>query len=305
MPIKINEKEYNRLFNEEIDNKTSWKFESNLYVNSFINDVFEENKFLYAIIFDEKYDILKNNSNNRFLNELRNYFDHFYSVSFKQSVSRIEHPETITGIMNFSDIKWNEIIHIINNLPEGWEIFIINPVLMRYDKIIGLFLTPEYADDIFIDECNSFIKLKTGYPIFLEYTNEKFVPEILFDKPELTLECYVEEMKKYGKNKGLDKLLDFWVNNDCISVYSFEYNFKDYKNNLPFSVWHDIDLKEIKSYIPFELVHEETDETLGPFHKFTLDKSFKLADTNNGVLQLNDSQIEDLIEGKYDFKLTQ
>lgn len=207
--------------------------------------------------------------------------------------------------MDFPYIEWNTISRIITKLPDGWEIFIINPILMRYDKSIGLFLTPKYADDIFIDECNSFIQLKTGYPLFLKYSKKEFVPKILFKKPELTLESYVEEMKKYGKNKGLDKLLDFWANNDCVKVYSFEYSFKDYKDNLPFSVWHDINFKEIKSYTQFNLVHEETGEILGPFHKFILDKSFKLADTNNGVLKLSDSQINDLIEGKYDFKFAQ
>ena len=303
MPIEINENEYNRLFNEEIDNETSWKFKSNLYVNSFINDIFEENKFLYTIIFDEEYDILKNN---RFLDELGKYFDHFYAVSLKENVSRIEQPEVITGIMDFPYIEWNTINQFINKLPKGWKLFIINPILMHYaESSVGLFLTPKYADDLFINECNSFIKIKTGYPLFLEYTTKENVPEIHFNKPELTLENYVKSMKKYGKNKGLSKLLDFWVNNDCVKVHSFEYSFKDYQENLPYSVWHDINFKEIKSATPFKLVHEETGETLGPFHKFTLDKSFKLADTNNGVLQLNDSQIEDLIEGKYDFKLTQ
>ena len=303
MPIEINENEYNRLFYEEIDNETSWKFKSNLYVNSFINDIFEENKFLYTIIFDEEYDILKNN---RFLDELGKYFDHFYAVSLKENVSRIEQPEVITGIMDFPYIEWNTINQFINKLPKGWKLFIINPILMHYaESSVGLFLTPKYADDLFINECNSFIKIKTGYPLFLEYTTKENVPEIHFNKPELTLENYVKSMKKYGKNKGLSKLLDFWVNNDCVKVHSFEYSFKDYQENLPYSVWHDINFKEIKSATPFKLVHEETGETLGPFHKFTLDKSFKLADTNNGVLQLNDSQIEDLIEGKYDFKLLQ
>ena len=304
MPIKINENEYNRLFNEKIGNETSWKFRNNLYVNSFINDIFEENKFLYAIIFDEEYDILKNNSDNKFLDGLGKYFDHFYAVSLKENVSRIEQPEVITGIMDFPYIEWNSINPFINKLPDGWKIFIINPILMRYEKnTVGLFLTPKYADDLFIDDCNSFIKLKTGYPLFLEYTTKENVPEILFHKPELTLESYVEDMKKYGKNKGLSKLLDFWADNDCVKVRSFEYSFRDYLENLPFSVWNSIDLKEIKSYVPFELVHEETGEILGPFNKFNLDKSFKLADTNNGVMQLNDSQIEDLIEGNYDFKL--
>ena len=118
MLTEINENEYNKLFNEKIDNETSWKFKSNLYVNSVINDVFEENKFLHAIIFDSEY--------------------------------------------------------------------------------------------------NSFIKLKTGYPLFLKYTDKESVPEIQFDKPVLTLESYVEEMKKYGKNESMSKLLDFCVNNGNI-----------------------------------------------------------------------------------------
>ena len=305
MPIEINKNEYNRLFNEKIDNETSWKFKNNLYVNSFINDVFEENKFLHAIVFDSEYDILKNYSNKGFLDGLI-HFDHYYSVSFKENVSRIEQPEVITGIMNFPYIQWSNINEIINELPIEWEILIINPVLMRYAKgSVGLFVTPRYADNLFIDECNSFIKLKTGYPLFLEYSNKEFVPKILFDKPKLTLESYVEDMKKYGKNKGLSKLLDFWANNDCVSVSSFEYGFRDYMDNLPFSVWHDINFKEIKSHTPFELIHAESGEKLGPFHKFALDKSFKLAYTNNGVLKLSDNQINDLIEGKYDFKLLQ
>jgi len=303
MPIEINEKEYKRLFNEKMDNKTSWKFKSNLYVNSFINDFFEENKFLHAIVFDSEYAILKNDSNKGFLDGLVP-FDHYYSVSFKENVSRIEQPEVITGIMNFPYVQWSTINKFISEIPVEWEILIINPILMRYaEGSVGLFVTPRYADDLFIDECNSFIKLKTGYPLFLKYTIKESAPEIHFEKTELTLESYVEDMKKYGKNNGLDKLLDFWVNNDCVSVSSFEHSLRDYMDNLPFSVWHDINFKEIKSHTPFELIHEETGEILGPFYKFTLDKSFKLAYTNNGVLKLTENQINDLIEGKYDFKL--
>ena len=303
MPIEINEIEYNRLFNEKIDNKTSWKFKSDLYVNSFINDVFEENKFLHAIVFDNEYDILKNNSNKGFLDGLIP-FDHYYSVSFKEKVSRIDQPEVITGIMNFPHIPWSTINEIINEIPVEWEILIINPILMRYvEGSVGLFVTPKYANNLFIDECNSFIKLKTGYPLFLEYSNNEFVAKIHFDKPELTLESYVEDMKKYGKNKGLNKLLDFWADNDCVTVASFEYNFKDYKDNIPITIWHNIDFKDIKSTTQFKLIHEDNCEELGPFNRFCLDKSFKLADVDNGILKLTDTQINDLIEGKYNFKL--
>lgn len=308
--LSINEKEYARLFNETMTNQTSWKYKNNLYVNSFINDSFDENKFLHGIVFYSDYDILKNdtykkpNNHGRFLDGVRQYFDHYYTVSFKDNISRIEEPETITGIMNFPYIQWDQIDEFIQNIAKGWVVFVINPILMRYaEGSVGLFLTPEYADNYYINECNSFIKLKTGYPLFLKYTNEDTVEEIHFDKPVLTLESYVEEMKKIGNNEGLSKLLDFWSTNDCVKVSSFEYSFKAYQDNLPFSVWHDINFKEIKSQTPFELIHEETGEVLGPFHKFTLDKSFKLADTNNGVFKLTNNQINDLIDGKYDFKL--
>jgi hypothetical protein len=293
-----------------MDNQTSWKFKDNLYVNSFINDVFDENKFLYGIVFQSEYDILKNdtpqnpNNTGRFMEGLEGYFDHYYAVSFKENVSLIDEPESITGIMNFPYIQWDTIDEFINNIPKGWTAFVINPILMRYaEGSVGLFLTPKYLNNAFIEECNDFTRLKTGYPLFLEYANTENVAEIHYNKPELTLESYVEEMKKYGKNKGLSKLLDFWADNDNVKVASFEYSFKDYMDNLPFSVWRDINFKEIKSITQFELIHEETGETLGPFHKFALDKSFKLADTDEGVLKLTDQQINDLIEGKYDFKL--
>ena len=175
---------------------------------------------------------------------------------------------------------------------------------MRYaEGSIGLFFTPKYGDDHYIKACNDFIKSRTGYSLFLEYTTKDNIKEITYDKPELTLENYVKDMKKYGQNKGLSKLLDFWKENDCVKIDSFENSFNDYKDYLPHRIWHDINFKDIKSTIPFELINEENGEVLGPYNRFCLDKSFKLADVDNGVLELTDSQIDDLIEGNYDFKL--
>ena len=307
----INEKEYKRLFNEKMSNPSTWIFRSNLCVESFINDIFIENKFLFRIVFDEEYNILKNENNQNFDNSKKfiyNYnagdFDHYYAVSFKNNISQIDMPETISGIMNFPYMTWDGVSDFISKVPQGWVVFIINPILMRYDEgSIGIFLTPIFEDNHYMEECNDFIKSRTGYDLFLDYVKRDEVEEIVFNKPDLSLERYVDELKKFGKNKGLSKLLDFWHDNDCVIVESFEYGFNDYKDNLPFSVWHDINFKQIKSIIPFELIHEETCEVLGPFNKFALDKSFKLADTEKGVLQLSDSQINDLIEGKYDFKL--
>lgn len=308
MALQINETEYKRLFDKEMDNPTSWFLRSNLCADSFVNTLFEENMFLWRIVFDEEYDILKNenhlNTNKGIGNLEMSDFDYEYAVTFKKGISQIDAPETISGIMNFPYISWEGINDFISKVPDGWVIFIINPMLMRYaEGSVGLFLTPKYCKNAYIDECNNFVQSKTGYPLFLQYSNNEFVDKIVFDKPELTLENYVKFMKKYGKNRGLSKLLDFWAENDCVRVRSFESTFKDYQDNLPHLIWHDINFKEIKSFQKFNLVHEDTGEVLGPFNKFTLDKSFKLADTDNGVFKLSDNQISDLLEGKYDFTL--
>ena len=303
MMPEINKNEYKRLFNEKIDNQTSWIFKSNLCVNSFINDLFEENKFLYRLFSDSDYTILNHHD---VINYLKNYFDYYYAVSLKNNVSKTDAPEVISGIMDFSHIPWNTIKEIIDKIPGGWVVFIINPILMRYKKeSIGLFFTPKYKDNYYIEECNNFIKSRTGYPLFLEYVEKDTIERIEFDKPELTIEKYVLEMKKYCQNKGLNKLLDFWQYNECVNIDTFEDSFNDFKDNIPYSIWNDINFKDIKSTIPFELIHEETGEVLGPYNRFCLDKSFKLADVNDGVLKLTDSQINDLIEGKYDFKLVE
>lgn len=303
MMPEINKNEYKRLFNEKIDNQTSWIFKSNLCVNSFINDLFEENKFLYRLFSDSDYTILNHHD---VINYLKNYFDYYYAVSLKNNVSKTDAPEVISGIMDFSHIPWNTIKEIIDKIPGGWVVFIINPILMRYKKeSIGLFFTPKYKDNYYIEECNNFIKSRTGYPLFLEYVEKDTIEKIEFDKPELTIEKYVLEMKKYCQNKGLNKLLDFWQYNECVNIDTFEDSFNDFKDNIPYSIWNDINFKDIKSTIPFELIHEETGEVLGPYNRFCLDKSFKLADVNDGVLKLTDSQINDLIEGKYDFKLVE
>ncbi len=303
---RINEKEYKRLYSEEINKQTSWILRSNLCVNLFINDIFEENKFLEMIVFDKEYDILKNDSSKTFTDNIREYFDHKYAVSLRKNVSRIEAPETISGIMNFPYLNWNQVGEFIEKIPDNWTLFIINPILMRYSEgSIGLFFTPKYCDNYYIGEVNKFIQSKTGYPLFLEYAKEDYVKKIIYNKPELSLENYIKEMKAWGKNKGLSKLLDFWKNNDCVEIDSFEDSFNDYKDDIPYLIWHDINLITIESNIPFELIHEENGEILGPYNLFCLDKSFKVADIDNTVLKLNSSQIDDLLEGKYDFKLTE
>ena len=185
--------------------------------------------------------------------------------------------------------------------PNHGQFFILNPILIRYDSTIGLFLTPKYANDYHINECSEFVKLKTWYPLFLKYNSDPEI-KIVYEKPDLSLKNYLNEMKKYA-NGGLSKLLDFWADNDCVSVNSFEVSFGDYMDNLSYNTWEDINFKDIISTIPFEIINENTGESLGVFKRFNLDKTFKLADVDYGILKLTDEELNNLLDGKYDFKL--
>lgn len=294
----INEKEYDRLFRKNIDDSVLWDLNEKVIIDSFVNSIFEVNKFLHDIFFLQDYTILKYDFNTSSIN-----FDHYKSIQLKSYVSNISDFETVTGIVNFTYVSWDEIYDYILDIPENWSLFIINPILMKYESgSIGIFLTPKYNNNFFIEECNYLIKSRTGYSLFLDYTNNSGIPKIIFDKPILSLESYLKEMKKTA-NKGLSKLLDFWAENDCVKVNSFEHGFDDYKDNLYYLTWEDIDLKNITSSVSFEIVHEKTGKSLGCFKRFNLDKTFNLAVTDKGVLKLSKSDLKDLLDGNFDFKL--
>lgn len=300
MICQVNEDEYKRLAGQKMSNPVIWKFKQNLFVERIINNLFELNKFFYNIVFDDKYSIL----NNEFISEVPDVTDfHNFAITLKDDVSYIDMPEMITGIVSFTYVSWNQVGNIMSKIPDSWSLFIVNPILMRYENTIALFFTPKYDNNSYILEFNRFIISKTGYPLFLRFTEEKLVTQINYFKPDLSVENFVRDFKKYSKSNSVSKLLDFWLKNDCVKIMSFEYNYNCYKDNLPYHIYNDIDFIDVKSTIPFELVHEFTHEKLGPFKKFNLDKSFKLIDTENGVFNLSDRQVNDLIDGKYDFLL--
>ena len=252
--------EYMRLFNEKMDNPIIWYLDKTIIIDEFINGIFEEHKFFHELFFYPNYTILNYDS------KISNIpFNHEKAIKLKSKIYPILDAETVTGIVDFPYIDFNNIEKYTNEIPNNWSLFIINPILMKYNQsgTIGLFLTPKYEDN-FIEECNNFIKLHTGYSLFLKYSIDLNIPKILFEKADLSLKNFVEEMKKTS-NKGLDKLLDFWANNDCVSVSSFEYRFEDYKNKLFYTYMEDINLKDIISTVPFEIIHEVTGEKYRSF----------------------------------------
>ena len=67
------------------------------------------------------------------------------------------------------------------------------------------------------------------------------------------------------------------------------------------SATREINFIKMISKKPFMLVHEDTNQILGPFKEFELDKAFKVIDTDKGEIELSDEELDDILKGKYDF----
>ena len=104
-----------------------------------------------------------------------------------------------------------------------------------------------------------------------------------------------------SENRSLLKMLNFWQDNDEVSIPLIEENYDYYHDVQPYRAPNTINFIKLKSKKPFKLVHENTNEVLGNFKEFSLDKSFKVIDTENGEFKLSDEQVKDLLDGKYDF----
>ena len=305
--IAVSENTYKGL-EEQIDESkmVPWKIRSNLLVHPIINELFDFNRFFQHVLFDRDFDILKNVSKKRNgefeIGEIPSgYFDHYYAVEFKDTYD-IGIPEIIGGVMNFPYIYDEQIVEFITKAPVGWEVYIINPVLMNYGTI-GLFLTPEYINGAYISELNNFITLKTGYPLFLKYVPDNpNIEPINYTKVDSSVDDFIERFN-FKSNKGLDIMLQFWKENDCVSCDSFDYSYKNYCNNQSFSIYKNINFKVIESTTPFKITLTESSLVLGGFKKFHLDCAYMLADTDSEQLLLWDEEMQALIDGDYTIEL--
>lgn len=306
----VNLKEYQKLLSKGVINPSLWDLRS-LLITKEINGLFEENNFIYRLLFDCGYRKLLSDVDSQdgsFGDFEILDFDHYSGVSFKRNVCNLNCADTVTGIMNFPYLNWEEVGEWISKAPKHWGVYIINPCLLNYHfNAIGLFLTPTYYNDVYITLCNWYIVSVTGYPLFLKYSSESEV-EPIEGYPLLSVnsvEDFVEKLLSFSDDKCLKKLLYFWRDNDCVSSVDLDNNYECFKEFQPYYGWTDINFIRLVSELPFELVHEDTGRSLGCFKEFSLDKSFKVIDTEFGEKSLDDEELKDLLEGKYNFVLVE
>ena len=286
-----------------------WKYNHNVLVTEHINKFFEKNRLLAKLIFSPAYEhLIKKNKVEEYnvLGGLTFFdFDHYEIVNFKNDLSKIPSCETIAGVVNFLYLNWNQVKEFIDNTPSNWEVYIINPYHMRYVfGSVGLFLTPKYCNGYYIKLCNNYFLKLSGFPLFLKFSFDEEIEDIVYNKPVLNLRNYAYELIRLSEgNVVLIDLINFWYENDEVHVSYFEDAFLDYMDNMDYDYYNTINFIEIICDSSFKLIHKETGNVLGEYKKFSLDKAFKVIDTEKGEQFISDEELCDLLCGKYEFIL--
>lgn len=304
----VNEREYfsfipdieNLIISEEWTNK--W-----IYVDKRIKYLFKFNSFLNRLLFDSNYKgVIEDNS---FGDYDRWDFSHSQTIRVNEEVCDVAYSDTITGVLSFPYMNWDEVGEWINKCSEDWSVYIMNPALVNYNfGAVGLFLTPTFYNGISIKLFNNYVIKLTGYPLFLKYTNEDKVDKInnIDLSKLLTKEAFVEELSLKAEDEAFKRLVDFWCKNNCVICKELDDAYYNYLNAQPYRMFnYSINFKKIQSLIPFRIVNPFNKEELGLFKSFMLDKAYKDIITHDGRLTLTNEQLEEFMLGRYYFKLNE
>lgn len=315
----INDKEWNRLYDLGVIDSEEYKLDHRFQVNKLLQEIISKDKFLNRLLFDSVVYPLNvlpsiHHGRKKTLRELdigkiEPRLDHYQVIQFNPEWSNIEGIDAVKGIFSFPyyDITWH--VNFIKELGELWEAYIINPLFLQYNNsCVGIFymLKNIHNDDLINDLNGYWIKL-TGYPLFFKPTLEE-IEEIQPITLDLSRKNFIKGFMK--ENPPVEdimfyKLLEFWAENECVTVEGFNSSYNKYLDNISHSLWIGFNLKTITSTKPFEFINTRTGEKLGPFTYFEYDPSFDCYYTKgiNGKHEINPEIKEDFSKGNYDIRL--
>lgn len=319
---KINQKEWEKLYELGVMDSEEYKLDSRFRCNAILNKVISEDKFLRRLLFDDivyPLSVLptKDYFHKKTIRDLEfgkltdDWYDldHDQVIQFNQNWSRIDGIECLKGVFNF---PYNHSInHLYDSFEEHgelWETYIINPLFLQYNKLcIGVFymLKVENIEDLISSVNGYFIKL-TGYPLLFKPTLDEIEPiePIVL---EFNRENFIKPFMKENPPKEdimFYKLLKFWAENPCVTVEEFKSSYRNYEDNIEHSLWIGFNLKVIKSDVPFEFVNLRTGEKLGQFTHFEYDPAFDCYyDGSMESKPISEEIKEDFANGNYDIRL--
>ena len=322
---KINQKEWCKLYQQGVIDAEEYKLDSRFKCNKILNQVVQEDMFLKRILFHDVGYIpqvlpLVGRTHNRKLYKRKTIkdlelgelprLDHYQVIQFDQNWSNIDGIDCFKGVFNFPYHDVEDIVDIFE-LDHGdlWEAFIINPRFLRYNSsCAGVFYTlkVDYIDELVYSLNGYFTKL-TGYPLLFKPTWDDIEEINCIEDLDLSRKSFCEAFTPdhidNDDNIMFYKLLKFWAENECVEVQEFNHPYKLYSDNIICSLWINFNLKRISSSIPFEFVHIETGDILGPFTDFEYDPAYNCYDSDGKTYPIDFFIKESFKKGLYDIRL--
>lgn len=295
----INEDNYKRLSKLEIEDKEPWIMRSNLSVNKNINKYFEKDETLASI---NNFLQASKTKNLSFPNRI---LDHYYFVKFNKNHTEYDF-EYLYGIMSFPYMDFESLQEIISSWnTDFWNLYIINPILMRYQKGngLGLFITPVNYEFV-IDEYNGFFETLTGYKLFYLWTNNDKIPPIIQNKklPNISDWCNILKENEKDFPKMYQKIVKFWYNNEDIKCHALENSYYQFTHKMPYDVPFLLSLT--LEGPAFKMVNTRTGWTTGKCNKLSFDlKTFKCIDVDRKEVKFTEEMLKDFKDGNFELKM--
>lgn len=289
---------YKRLSKFKIEDKEPWDMRSNLPVNKNINKYFENDETLSSLI-----DFL-NQTETKELSIPYELLDHYYYVKFNNKDIDY-HFEHLYGIMTFPYIDFKRLEEIIYSWnTKFWNLYIINPALMKYQKGhgLGLFITPIYYYDA-IAEYNGFFETLTGYKLFYLWTNNNEINPITQNKKAWDIQDWLKNLKDEDFPKMYKKAVEFWHSNrKKIKCNALENSYFQFTHKMPYAIPSLLVLTLQGS--DFEMINKKTGWTTGKCNKIEFDlKAFKCIYVDRKEVKFTEEMLKDFKDGNFEFIL--
>lgn len=293
----INKENYKRLSKFDIEDEEPWKMKYNLQVNKYINNYFDEDGTLKSLInYWNEFGIKELNIPHVFL-------DHYYFMKFNKKSIDYDF-EDLYGIMTFPYLNFEDLNNIISSWNTSfWNLYIINPALMKYQdgSGLGLFITPLPYEPIM--EHNGIFETLTGYKLFYLWSNKEFINPISQNKEPLDISIWLNKLTDNEFPNMYKKIVKFWCDNkDKIKCNGLETSYFEFTHKMPF-------------YIPslmgltlegedFEMIDTKTGWTTGKCNRIEFDlETFKCIYVDRKEVIFSEKMIKNFKEGTFELKM--
>lgn len=294
----MNKENYERLCKLEIENNDEWNMQHNLEVNTTINTHFTTN--------DTLKDLLISDNKPKELKIPYGLLDHNYYMKFNYNKEDYKFENQVYGIMTFPYIDFEDLKDIINTWnTEFWNIYIINPMLMRYNEgqTLGLFITPVHEEAIEI--VNGFFLGETGYKLFYYWTDKKINP-ITKDNSKVDINQWFKIFTDDKYPLMAQNIVKFWYENkDKLEYNSMRRCYFEFTHKLPsyFPSILNTTFNAKKGY-KIEMINTKTKKTIGKCKQLEFDiKAFNCVYMDHKVINFDKEMMKDFEDGNYEIKI--